>query len=210
MWLDPEFHTDRLRIRVAQAGDGAALYRCITSAAEQLTPWMSWMNPLPTEAGCEDFCRRVHADYLYGKSLQCLLWSRRDGSLAGFIGLMNIEWTLRHVEIGGWIHPKYAGQSKEALEALVNYSFTKLKAKRVYMTIDDRNLAANTLARRAGFKLEGLLRNQELDAQKAWCNICMWALVDSDVRGQPGGTVEPGTGAARSVTSVAVTAPLRA
>jgi len=51
----------------------------------------------------------------------------------------------------------------EGVRALADHALDRLAATRVFLTTDDRNIASWRLAERAGFELEGILRNERRD-----------------------------------------------
>ena len=81
--------------------------------------------------------------------------------LVGNTGLFNLEWTNRSAEFGIFIGNKSSwnkGYGTEALQLMLRHAFSTLNLNRVYLRV----LASNPRARRsyekAGFQLEGTLR----------------------------------------------------
>ncbi|MES2474738.1 MAG: GNAT family protein [Verrucomicrobiota bacterium] len=158
----PEFiESDRLIIRVARPGDGAVFNAAILESLETLSPWLGWVTPAPTLEESERSCRRAHARFLLNEDLMAFFFRKSDGSLVGGSGLHDADWDLRCFEVGYWGHPKYSGQGliTEGVVALTDHAMDFLKASRVFLTTDDLNVASWKLAERAGFELEGILRN---------------------------------------------------
>jgi RimJ/RimL family protein N-acetyltransferase len=82
---------------------------------------------------------------------------KSDGALVGGSGVHDADWDIPSFEIGYWGHSCFAGQGliTEGVAALSEYALESLKASRVFLT----NTASWRLAERAGFELEGILRN---------------------------------------------------
>jgi len=72
--------------------------------------------------------------------------------------------TLNH-EIGFWCRSSKVGNGyvTEGVKALADMAFEHLKAARVEIRCDQRNLASAAVAKRAGFRLEGILVNDRRD-----------------------------------------------
>ena len=75
------------------------------------------------------------------------------------------RWKVPSFEIGYWCRKSYQGQGyvTETVNALTDFAFTHLNAKRVFIRCDVDNHASANVARRAGFELEGTFRH---DARK--------------------------------------------
>jgi len=157
--------SERLIIRVARPGDGPMFNRAIHESHDHLAPWLAWVTPMPTPEASELACRKAYARFLLNEDLMALFILRDSGALVGGSGLHNVNWALRHFEIGYWGHPKFAGAGliTEGVRALADHALGELQASRVYLTTDEHNAASWRLAERAGFELEGILRNERLD-----------------------------------------------
>lgn len=91
-----------------------------------------------------------------------LLWCKQTGELIGLSGMHHINWTVPAVEIGYWVRTSMAGQGyvTEAVRTITRFAFDVLGAQRVEIRCDERNERSAAVARRAGFTLEGILRNE--------------------------------------------------
>lgn len=165
--LPEQIETPRLIVRVARPGDGAMFNEAVVESLPQLSPWLGWVTPPPTLAQSEASCRRAYARFLLNEDLMALFLRKADGALVGGSGLHHANWTLRQFEVGYWGRSRDAGQGlvTEGVRALADHALSVLRATRVYLTTDARNEASCRLAERAGFALEGTLRNERLDLQ---------------------------------------------
>lgn len=165
--LPETLETPRLLIRVARPGDGAAFHAAIAESHAELAPWLGWVTPLPTPAQSELDCRRAYARFLLNEDLMAFFFLKDGGLLVGGSGLHKADWTLRRFEIGYWSRTGHGGRGlmTEGVRALAEHALGVLRAQRVFLTTDDRNVASWRLAERAGFRLEGVLANERLDLQ---------------------------------------------
>jgi RimJ/RimL family protein N-acetyltransferase len=163
--LPEQLETERLIVRVARPGDGQTFNHAVIESHERLAPWLAWVTPQPTVEASESSCRKAYARFLLNEDLMALFIERDSGALVGGGGLHNPNWKLRQFEIGYWGRTAYArsGLVTEGVRALAEHALVKLQASRVYLTTDDRNTASWRLAEKAGFQVEGILRNERLN-----------------------------------------------
>jgi len=163
--LPGQIETERLIIRAAQPGDGAVFNTALHASLEHLSPWLAWVTPPPTPEQSEESCRLAHERFLRNEDLMALIFRKDCGSLVGGSGLHDADWETGKFEIGYWGHAAFGGRGyiTETVRALADHALEKLGANRVFLTTDDRNTGSWKVAERAGFTLEGILRNERLD-----------------------------------------------
>ena len=171
--------TERLVVRVARPGDGPMLNRAILESREELKRWLGWVTPPPTVEQSELSCRRAYARFLLNEDLMAFFILRESGALVGGSGLHRANWELRRFEVGYWGRTAYRGRGliTEGVRALAEHALRELAASRVFLTTDERNIASRRLAERAGFELEGTLRNERLDLDGKFRNTCVFSRV---------------------------------
>jgi RimJ/RimL family protein N-acetyltransferase len=169
----------RLIIRVARPGDGLVFNKAIQASLKKLSPWLGWVTPAPTEEQSEESCRRAYARFLLNEDLMVFFFLKSDGSLVGGSGLHDPNWELRCFEIGYWGHSEYSGQGliTEGVTALADHALQSFGASRVFLTTDDLNIASWRLAERAGFELEGVLRNDRRNLSGAFRNTRIYSRI---------------------------------
>lgn len=177
--LPESLETDRLLVRVARPGDGAIFNAAIVESCELLKPWLGWVYPPPSLAESEASCRRAYARFLLNEDLMAFFIDKASGALVGGSGLHHADWTLRQFEIGYWGHSRFLGKGfiTEGVMALTAYALQQLGANRVFLTTDELNMASWRLAERAGFQLEGTLRNDRLNIQGQLRNTRVYSRV---------------------------------
>ncbi|MGG4554439.1 GNAT family N-acetyltransferase [Paenibacillus humicus] len=156
------FESERLLIRAAKPGDGAALNEATLESIEQLRPWMPWAQEVPTPEDSETVIRRAHLSFIERTDLMLLLVLKETGQLVGCSGLHRINWEARKFEIGYWVRTSFSKQGfiTEAAEAITNYAIQELQANRIEIRCDARNTPSANVAKRLGYTLEGVLRNE--------------------------------------------------
>lgn len=175
--------TPRLVLRAPRPGDGAALNAAVLDSLDALRPWMPWAQTAPTLEASEAVAREAHGKFLLRSDLVFSLWLHdgqgRETQLVGGSGLHRIDWSVPRFEIGYWCRSGHTGQGlvTEAVRALSRMAFDQLQAQRVEIRMDERNTASWRVAERAGFTLEGVLRNEALDVAGGVRNTRVYARV---------------------------------
>jgi RimJ/RimL family protein N-acetyltransferase len=173
-----EFYTERLLIRKPFPGDGKAVYEAIQASLNELKPWMPWAHNKQTEEDTEANMRDAHAKFLTREDLRLHLYQKDTGEFIGSSGLHRIKWDIPRFEIGYWIDTRHQGKGymTEAAEAISNFAFKELNAKRVEIRCDAKNIRSKAIPERLGFRLDGILKNYAISADgKELVDECIYA-----------------------------------
>lgn len=163
-----EFETERLLIRMPLPGDGKAIHSALTHSIEELRPWMSFALNNQTEEETEINTREAYVNFLSRNSLRFLAFLKETGQFVCSSGLHDIDWAIPKFEIGYWIDSRFSGKgyATETAQRLADFAFKELGAKRVEIRCDAKNSRSRAVAERSGFKLEGILEQEELALNK--------------------------------------------
>ena len=184
-----EFETERLIVRAPRPGTGALMNEAIRESINELRPWMPWAQSEPTIEVSEEVCRRAQAKFLLREDLTLHLWLKEgapfglpDNTFAGGSGLHRMDWNVPKFEIGYWLRTRLQGHGlmTEAVKNIADFAFEQLKARRVEIRCDARNEKSANVARRAGFDLEGRLRNETRDLHTALRDTLIFSRVRED------------------------------
>jgi len=161
--LPEQLLSDRLLIRVAKPGDGPAYNAAVVESLAELSPWLAWAKTAPTLEESEAACRQAYGCFLLDEDLMAFFFERGSGQLVGGGGLHRADWKLRKFEIGYWCRTSFSGQGyiTEAVNALSRHAMGVLRANRLVLTADERNLKSLRVAERTGFNYEGTHRNAD-------------------------------------------------
>lgn len=156
------FESERLTIRGPRPGDGPIVREAVQESQAELKPWMPWAVNVPTISEYEARARRGQAQFLTREDLWLLLFLKGTNTMVGSSGLHRIDWSVPKFEIGYWVRKSFAGRGyiTEAVMTIADFAFDTLGARRVEIRCDARNERSAAVARRAGFELEGALRNE--------------------------------------------------
>lgn len=158
------FQSERLLLRCPLPGDGAAVNVGILESLAELRPWMEWAEHPPTVSETEADQLAARADFLRGTRLRFLMIERAGGEFAGVTVLHTIDWSVPRFELGYWCCTSFTGQgyATEAVRAVTRFAFQHLAAERLEIRCDALNRPSTRVAERAGYLLDGTLRNGDL------------------------------------------------
>ncbi len=85
-----------------------------------------------------------------------------QGKLIGMAQIKNFERYVKKCEISYFIDEEFTnqGHATKAIKELVQYIFSKMDIEKIYCRIDPDNKPSIRVAEKAGFKMEGRLRNE--------------------------------------------------
>lgn len=158
------FETERLIIRPPHPGDGVAAHAAIVESAERLRVWIPWAKPEITVEEEEVLAREYYLKYLSREKLHFYMFLKESSIFLGMSALHTIDWDIPRFEIGYWIRTGYEGKgyASETVKGLTQFAFN-LGALRIEIRTDSRNERSWRVAERAGFILDGILKNNTRD-----------------------------------------------
>ncbi len=180
------FETERLLIRSPLPGDGPEMHAAVNESLRELTPWMPWPKEHRTVEDSEASVRRARARFVGREDLMLLLLLKATPTLVGSSGLHRIDWSVPKFEIGYWCRTRFTGQGyvTEAVRGISDFAFDALGARRLEIRCDSRNRPSARVAERAGFRLEGELRNNEVDTNGDVRNTLVYAMIPEEHEGR--------------------------
>ena len=157
--------SERLIIRAPRIGDGPAVNAAIVESVNELRPWMPWAKETQSVDQTEENIRGAVSRFIAREDLRLQIFLKSDGSFVGGSGLHRIDWDVPRFEIGYWVRTSQTrkGYASEAVRAIAEFAFNTLSARRVEIRMDEKNLASQRVAERAGFPVEAILRAFERD-----------------------------------------------
>ncbi|MGZ3710616.1 MAG: GNAT family N-acetyltransferase [Bdellovibrionota bacterium] len=156
--------TPRLMIKPRRLGEGKIIAQAIIESLEHLKPYMPFAQRAPTEEEVEENCCKSVEDFEARRNFNLSIYDRERKVFIGSTGIHRPNWEVRSFEVGYWVHKDFLrhGMILEAANAVTRYAFNQLKARRVEMRCDSRNLGSFELMKKLGFVQEGLLHKDSL------------------------------------------------
>lgn len=179
--------TDRLTLRLPKSGDHAQWAGLRRQSAAYLQPWEpTWaVDHLSRKA----FANRVYAaqrSVETGQGVPLFLIRREDDRLIGAITLDNVQRGPSQCgTLGYWTGEPFArqGYMREAVLAVVHYSFTTLDLSRIQAGCLPENKASRGVLEKTGFKYEGVAQSY-LQIDGRWRTHVLYANLRNDRRGK--------------------------
>ncbi len=177
------FESDRLTIRAPCPGDGVEINAAVRETFDDLKVWMPWAQQMPTLEESESYVRRAQCQFLVREELTLFLFLKGTNTMVGSSGLHRIDWDIPKFEIGYWCRKRFQGQGyiTESTEAITQFAFETLGAKRVEIRCDSKNVRSQRIPDRLGFKLEGTFRNDSLSPSGELRDTLVFAKIKENV-----------------------------
>jgi ribosomal-protein-serine acetyltransferase len=177
--LFEELRGERVLVRPYRESDAPSLQEAVAESREHLRPWMPFANAHQTVEESRDWIIHEMASWLTRQSLTVGMWDVVTGRYLGGSGFHVRDWDIGYFEIGYWIRVSAEGRGyvTEAVQLLTDYAFEHLKANRVEIRCDERNVRSAAIPRRLGYVQEGLLRNEMTAPDGRLRNTLIFSLI---------------------------------
>ena len=159
--MPESFDSERLTIRAPRLEDAEALFEAMSDSMAELRPWMPWAQTDTDLATVKKNIASAREKFLVREDLRLHLFLKGTRTCIGGSGLHRMDWSVPKFEIGYWVRSTFAGKGyvTEAVGAISDFAFSQLGAQRVEIRMSTQNERSWRVAERAGFELEGILRN---------------------------------------------------
>ncbi len=176
-----QIETERLILRCPMAGDGQQAFEGVRDSLEELRAWpasLPWAVYEPSVAASEEFCRNGEVSFLSRNGFPFLMFLKEGNIYVGGNGLHALNWSVPSCEVGYWCRTPYQrmGLTTEAVIAVNEFAFRYVGARRVTLLADVENRASRIVAERAGYMLEGIMKNERIDPSGQLRDTCLYAI----------------------------------
>ncbi len=154
----PEIHTERLVMRELQIKD-ANQVKVLAGAYEIADTTLRIPHPYRL-SDAKTWIHDSRSQWQAGKACQWAITLKSESTLIGSIGLVGIDTTHRHGELGYWVGKPWwnKGFATEAGRAVIKYSFERLHLHRIHAHHFARNKASGKVLQKLGMMYEGKLK----------------------------------------------------
>lgn len=173
---------ERIALRAFQDGHASALWDVLETSREHLKPWMLWANDHSSLDFSREYVRRMQAKWILREDLPMGIWRAADNTLLGSTGVHRIDWSIPSMEIGYWVRPDAEGLGyvTEAVELITSFAFQHLRAERVTICCNSKNLRSAAVPPRAGFSHEATMRQDRREANGKLRDTELYAMTRAD------------------------------
>ncbi len=161
------------------------LLELVDESRDDLLPWLSWAekNTAPEDeyGYLLNWCDKHWQDdegYAY------VIRKKADGKLLGTVDFMKIDREWKCGEIGYWLRSSEVGNGymHEAV-ALLEKEVFKQDFNRIVITNDTRNIRSANVAKRAGYHLDGVLRQDKIsEVEKIFVSTNIWSKLKEEYK----------------------------
>lgn len=163
--MSPDFQiiTQRLQLRLITLDDANALVDCIRHSPS-LHQWIDWCHSQFSDREADRFILATRLNWVKAEAFGFGVFDKKQRCLVGMVAINELYHTFNMASLGYWIADAYQhqGLGKEALDALIEFCFSRLQLTRLELVCDAENSASQRLALACGAQRECLARNRFL------------------------------------------------
>ena len=174
----PPLQTARLTLRSLRLRDAESLFEC--TGDPEVARYVLW-TANRSVAECRGMIRSMHRRYRAGLPCSYGIALREDDRVYGTIGFTEYHEELRTAEVGYSLARRLWGQglATEALAALLDLCFGRMRLHRVEAVHDVDNPASGRVMQHCGMRFEGTIRGRVFNKGE-WRDVCQWAMLAED------------------------------
>lgn len=175
--------TSKVMLRRYQEGEGATLYQFIKLNRNRLIDHFPRTVSQITDGNKgELFVRSKIADWHNQKGYFFGIWDLATEQYIGQISIKNIDWDFPRAELAYFISKDFEGKGvmAETLKAIIQFSFEKLRMKKLFIRTTPSNARSSKLAEACGFIKEGLIRMDYIKADGTLGDVLYYGLTIKD------------------------------
>ena len=172
--------TPRVELRPTGPEMFDELWAASEASLPELVPWMAWaVDHKPEDARA--FVERAPESWAAGTAYNFTLFE--SGVACGNCSLDRVDSLSRSGEIGYWLRTDLHGHGlmTEAASAVVDFGFSEAGLHRIELHAGVGNVNSNAIARKLGFRMEGVMRERGLGAGGHY-DMNLYALLEDDER----------------------------
>jgi len=177
-----QFESRRLILRTPLDGDGSIIYPAVQETQDLLHRWSSTVFIAESVADAEENIRGARADLLLRQAIRLLIFHQTSGEFVGEAQFYDFDWSVPRCQLGYWARASMQKQGfmTEAVQRMTDIGFDILNLERIDISFDAENQANYRVAEKAGYKLEGRLRNHRRRRDGQLTDTVLFGMISSD------------------------------
>lgn len=153
---------EHLELHTFVQEEAQALYDAVHANRAHLGKWLNWVAATTTPEHSLEFIMKSADDVRDQKGMAMGIYL--DGKIVGGVGMHQWNHDLKTAQVGYWIGSEYEGKGivSKSLSALIDFLFKQVglaKLELHYVAANERSAA---VAKRLGFRIEGIIRRGAL------------------------------------------------
>lgn len=160
MIIDNIVVNDSITLRILSVLDYKAIYYGIDQNRAFLKKWLPFVDMTKSDKDTLAFVKSI-VDDVERRQEVFTIWY--EGEFAGLVGLKEIDYLNRKLEIGYWLIERMTGKGIMTLsvEKLIDFVFEKLEMNRIQIKCAVGNNSSSAIPKKLGFQFEGIERQGE-------------------------------------------------
>jgi ribosomal-protein-serine acetyltransferase len=172
-----------ITLKILDLNDSKIIFDAIDQNRNHLRKWLPFVDMTRSENDTRSFVKSI-VDDVERRQEVFTIWFKDD--FCGLVGLKDIDYLNRKIEIGYWLIEKMTGKGiiTQSVEKLIIFIFETLEMNRIQIKCGVGNQKSSSIPKRLGFILEGIERQGErhhfnfIDLEvysllkKEWLKIC--------------------------------------
>lgn len=175
-------YTRNLLLRRLVSRDASPLSMLIKDNLDYLLPWLPPFPPKFTLNSVEDWIADEHRLLRRGERIDLGVFLEKSRTLLGRVSLHSIQWGIqRSGAVSYWLDKEHAGKgyATEAAATMISFAFEEMRLHRIYVDILPENKPSLAMARKLGFRSEGLSK-KALFLDGRWHDVMRFALLEEE------------------------------
>lgn len=176
-----ELKGKRILLRPPRMSDAEDIYRNLR--VRIIGKWLPNLPKPYKKKNASEYVRKCKRDLEKMEQYNFLITEQKTGIVAGAIGFVKLDKKDKNGELGYWLGKRYWGKGfmSEAVGLILNFGFNKLKLHRIYARVFEENIASSVVLKKAGFKLEGRMR-EKWHRFGRWHDVLSYSILDREFK----------------------------
>ncbi|WP_409250880.1 GNAT family N-acetyltransferase [Bacillus sp. SCS-153A] len=148
-------------ISLLQPRHAVHLFYLVDANRNRLGKWLSFPGKTNSVEDSKLFIEKSLIRFGKNNGFWAGIWSGSE--LAGAIGFLYVDSVHQKTEIGYWLGSKFEGRGlvTKSCECFIRHAFEEWKLNKVEINMASGNIQCKAVAKRLGFKQEGIIRDYE-------------------------------------------------
>lgn len=185
MKLPLKITTERLELKAITRPSfklAQEIYALIEGSREIFDKWLILLRDVRSPEDEFSFLQNCRTNWKQGTEFHFLITDKKTKKLFGIVGFCRVSQENKSAEIGYWLSNDAVGHGyvQESIHALEDNAFS-VGFNRLFIRNDTLNKRSAETARRSGYVLDGVMREDIWDAyNNRWRSTNFWSKLKSD------------------------------
>jgi ribosomal-protein-serine acetyltransferase len=149
-----------ITLNILNLADSQTIFEAIDQNRYHLRKWLPFVDMTRSENDTHSFIKSI-VDDVERRQEVFTIWHKKE--FCGLVGLKDIDYLNRKIEIGYWLIEKMTGKGiiVESVEKMIQFIFETLEMNRIQIKCGVGNFKSSRIPKKLGFRFEGIERQGE-------------------------------------------------